>query len=114
VVDDEPTIREVLTRLLARRDYAVTEAASCLEAKAATERTAFDLVLCDVRLEDGSGVDCWRQLTDMQASLAGRFVFVTGDASAVPDGACPKVPVLSKPFTSSDLERVLVALEAGV
>jgi len=41
-------------------------------------------------------------------------VFVTGDAGALPDGACPRTPVLAKPFTASDLARVLEDVEVGV
>ena len=116
VIEDEVAIRALLVRLLTRRDYAVTEAASCGEAKAVSVGRAFDLVLCDVRLEDGHGADCLRHLRADQPAISKRFVFVTGDASALAEEQ-PEfagIPVLTKPFTVTDLERVLGDVEVGV
>jgi PAS domain S-box-containing protein len=109
VIEDELPIRNLLARLLTRRDYDVTEAASRAEAKCAAEKTTFDLVLCDVRLGDGNGGECLRDLRASHPDLGRRFVFVTGDIGALPDpehefGA---MPVLTKPFTAIDLDRLL-------
>jgi hypothetical protein len=52
-----------------------------------------------------------------RAARAGRrFVFVTGDIGALDDAAREfgDVPVLTKPFTASDLDRVLGDVEVGV
>jgi CheY-like chemotaxis protein len=116
VIEDEPPIRALLARLLARRDYAVTEAGSYETAKAASEGKTFDLVLCDVRLEDGSGAECLRHLMSRQPAIGRRFIFVTGDASALSDAQreFAGIPVLTKPFTASDFERMLGDVEVGV
>ena len=116
VIEDERPIRDLLVRLLARRDYSVTEASSCREAKAASEGRTFDLVLCDVRLEDGNGADCLRHLTAAQPAIGRRFVFVTGDIAALADNEreFAGIPVLTKPFTVTDLDRVLGDVEVGV
>ena len=116
VIEDEPPIRELLVRLLTRRDYAVTEAASYREAKTVTEGKTFDLVLCDVRLEDGSGAECLRHLMGAQPAIGRRFIFVTGDAGGIGDEQreFAGIPVLTKPFTASDFERVLGDVEVGV
>ena len=115
VIEDEKPVRDLLVRLLARRDYQVAVAASFGEAKAASERQTFDLVLCDVRLQDANGIECLRHLTGGQPPLARRVVFVTGDGSALggDDGELSGVPVLLKPFTASDLDRVLSDVEVG-
>jgi PAS domain S-box-containing protein len=116
VIEDEPPIRELLVRLLKRRDYAVTEAASYREAKALSDGKTLDLVLCDVRLEDGSGAELLRHLTGAQPAIGRRFIFVTGDAGAIGDQRreFAGIPVLTKPFTASDFERVLGDVEVGV
>jgi PAS domain S-box-containing protein len=116
VIEDEEPIRVLLARLLNRRDYEVTEAASCGEAKAISEGQSFDLVLCDVRLPDGNGADCLRHLLAAQPSLDRRCVFVTGDIGALDDASRKfgETPVLTKPFTASDLDRVLGDVEVGV
>jgi CheY-like chemotaxis protein len=66
-------------------------------------------VLCDVRLGDGNGVDCLRHLRETQPGIDRRFVFMTGDIGALDDTAAElgQLPVLAKPFTATDLDRVL-------
>jgi len=112
VVEDERPIRALLSRLLARRDYAVTEAASCAEAKAAISAHTFDLVLCDVRLGDGNGAEILRELRRTQPGVQRRFVFVTGDIAALADTEREfgELTVLTKPFTATDLDRLINGL----
>jgi PAS domain S-box-containing protein len=116
VIEDEESIRLLLARLLGRRDYEVTEASSCGEAKAVSHGQLFDLVLCDVRLRDGNGADCLRHLLAAQPSLSRRCAFVTGDIGALDDTAREfgDMPVLTKPFTAGDLDRLLGDVQVGV
>jgi CheY-like chemotaxis protein len=114
VIEDEKPIRALLVRLLARRGYAVTEAASYAEARAVSAARQFDLVLCDVRLPDGNGSDCLRHLRQAQPGVDRRFVFVTGDIAALGDGEFGDLPVLAKPFTASDLDAVIDSVEVAV
>jgi PAS domain S-box-containing protein len=114
IVEDEPPIRSLLARLVARRDYDVLVASSCAEAKGAAAAHTFDLVLCDVRLADGNGAEVFRCLRERQPELGHRFVFVTGDASPLTgaDREVAQMPRLSKPFTASDLDQLLDDLHA--
>ena len=109
VIEDERPIRALLSRLLSRRDYQVTEAASCAEAKAAIASQPFDLVLCDVRLGDGNGAEILREIRRTQPNVHRRFVFVTGDIAALADTEREfgELAVLTKPFTATDLDRLL-------
>jgi two-component system NtrC family sensor kinase len=115
IVEDEEPIRALLVRLLERREYDVTEAASCAEAKKASEGRTFDLVLCDVRLRDGNGGELLRHLVTVQPDVERRFVFVTGDIRGLGDDAreFSGMPVLTKPFTATDLDRLLGNVEVG-
>ena len=116
VIEDEEPIRSLLGRLLTRRDYEVAEASSCAQAKAFSEGRTFDLVLCDVRLGDGNGGDCLRHIRAAQPGLGRRVIFITGDIAALDDAAreFADLPVLTKPFTATDLDRVLGDVEVGV
>jgi PAS domain S-box-containing protein len=116
VVDDEAPIRTLLSRMLRRRGYAVTEVGSHAEMKAAVGAQPFDLVLCDVRLGDGNGADCLRDLRRAQPDIDRRFVFVTGDIAALADHEreLGDLRVLAKPFTAGDLDRVLGELAVTV
>ena len=116
IIEDDGQIRAVLKRLLSRRGYVVTEAQSFAEARTAGDAGTFDLVFCDVRLGDANGADCLRHFRAIQPGLDRRFVFVTGDIEGLGDAAREfgQVPVLSKPFTAIDLDRVLGDVEVGV
>ena len=112
VIEDEAPIRALLKRMLANRAYDVTEARSYAEVKSASALRPFDLVLCDVRLPDASGTDCLQYLRQAHPGIERRFVFMTGDFTAL-DAAGADVavlPVLSKPFTAADLDRVVGAV----
>ena len=116
VIEDEAPIRTLLARMLTNRDYVVTEAQSVASVRAVSGLHRFDLVLCDVRLGDGNGAECLRHLREIQPGVDRRFVFVTGDVSALDEGAMDlaNLPVLAKPFTAKDLDRVLETLEVPV
>ena len=62
VVEDDPTLRGGLGRLLDRWGYAVEMAGAAAEALAWLERERFDLVLLDLGLPDGDGLAVCRQL----------------------------------------------------
>jgi len=57
VVDDHAETRQLLTRSLERASYGVKAVASCAEAEAAVEQGTFDVVVLDVMLPDGSGIE---------------------------------------------------------
>jgi len=62
ILDDEPNIGSSLRLILEREGYAVSVARTLAETKTAAERA--DVLLLDVRLPDGSGIDLLRQLRD--------------------------------------------------
>lgn len=64
VVDDHEVVRQGLTTLLGRRDEfeVVAEAGTVAEALAAARRFVPDLVVMDVRLPDGSGIEACRDI----------------------------------------------------
>ena len=69
-----------------------------------------------MRLEDGTGIECLRQLRLVQPDVDRRFVFVTGDIAALAahQREYGELAVLTKPFTGSDLDRVLNGLSVTV
>jgi DNA-binding NarL/FixJ family response regulator len=64
VVDDHEVVRQGLVALLGRRDefQVVAEAGTASEALAAARRFVPDLVVMDVRLPDGSGIEACREI----------------------------------------------------
>lgn len=64
VVDDEPMVREVVTRYLQNDGHEVREAADGVEALRELDRRAFDLVVLDLMLPSVDGLSVLRQLRD--------------------------------------------------
>jgi signal transduction histidine kinase len=62
VVEDHESTRDVLTRLLQRAGHQVTTASNVAEALAAAENKKFDLVISDLGLPDGTGLELMEQL----------------------------------------------------
>jgi two-component system KDP operon response regulator KdpE len=62
IVDDEPAIRRLLRNTLAVQDYRVLEAATAKEALAVARHEKPDLVVLDLGLPDGDGLDVIREL----------------------------------------------------
>jgi DNA-binding response OmpR family regulator len=62
VVDDEPTVRDVVARYLERDGYVVREVGDGAEVAAAIESFRPDLVVLDVMLPGTSGLDVLREL----------------------------------------------------
>src|SRR5229473_381453 len=62
IVDDEPNILSSLESALGREGYQVESAATLADARARL-REAYDFVLLDVRLPDGSGLDLLAEIT---------------------------------------------------
>ena len=79
VVDDEPGIREVLQEVLSSLGYAVDTASNGKEAVRQIQSKRFDLILSDLCMPEMDGPALHRQITSMDAQLAKRMIFVTGD-----------------------------------
>jgi CheY-like chemotaxis protein len=74
VEDHEPTLA-VLMRLLRSLGHRVTGATSVASAAAAVRQDGFDVVISDLGLPDGSGLDLMREIRE---KYAGRAVALTG------------------------------------
>lgn len=62
IVEDDPMIRSFLKAVLEAEDYDVTEAESGAEMFAALDGKNFDVIVLDIMLPDGNGVDFARTL----------------------------------------------------
>jgi len=65
VVDDEPTVREVVANYLRRDGHDVAETADGAEALAMVERETFDLVVLDMMLPGVNGLDILRRIRQL-------------------------------------------------
>ncbi len=114
VVDDERSLREMLSIVLGREGYDVTTAEGV---GAALQQIANgplpDLLISDLRMPDGSGVDVLRALKERSPSSVGLLLtaFASAD-TAVEAMRLGAVDYLTKPFDVADLKlRVARYLE---
>jgi len=61
IIDDEDQLRKLLSRIISLAGFKATEAESLKTATKQLQHQTFDVVLCDVRLPDGNGVDFVKQ-----------------------------------------------------
>ena len=81
-VEDEPLNRRLLHAVLEPAGYKVVDAATLAEARAWLALNAPDLILLDLRLPDGNGLDLAREL---KGSDSRRMIpIVAATASAMP------------------------------
>ena len=81
IVDDNPLIIRSVTRLLAHRGYEVVTANSVADAGSAIASSRFNIVLTDLRLGDGSGLDVL-DLVDRAGVRTGTVVFTDESVDA--------------------------------
>ncbi len=80
VIDDEVRIGRVLSRILAK-EYEVTVHSDAREAVTALQSKAFDLIICDLRMPEISGVELYEIAIEADPAHAGKFLFLSGDLS---------------------------------
>jgi DNA-binding response OmpR family regulator len=71
VVDDHGDTVRAMTRLLQARGYSVSSATSFNAALEVAARQSFDLVISDIGLPDGSGLDLMRRLREGSDGISG-------------------------------------------
>ncbi len=108
VVDDERSLREFLEILLAREGHKVTVAEDAVSGIAKLKAADFDLVLTDLKLPQGSGMDVLRHVTesgaDAQVILMTAFATTENAVEAMRLGAYDYV---IKPFKVDELKVVI-------
>lgn len=91
VIDDEPTLRKLLSRLIGLEGYTVLTAGSLDEARKMLSRETIPVILCDVRLPDGNGVDFTKEMIakypDMQIILMTAYGDIQDGVQAMKNGA---------------------------
>ena len=108
VVDDELSMRELLEYMLTKEGYQVTCAENGQEAIDLLVKTNFDLLLCDIRLGDMTGLDVLRaskkKNPDCVVIMISAFATTETAVEAMNEGAYDYVP---KPFDKDELMQTI-------
>ena len=113
VVDDEPGIRTALRANFLRHGWNVETASSVREAMRVLEGREFDLIVTDIRMPDGSGMEVMRSAR--QSSPGAAVILLTAYGSvpdavrAMRDGA---LDYLTKPISFDQLQATAAQFTA--
>jgi two-component system response regulator PilR (NtrC family) len=114
VVDDEPSMREMLRIVLKRDGYDVVTAGTGREAVDALKRERVDLLLSDIRMPDLSGVEVLRAAKEIDGDIVAFMMTAFASTStAVEAMRLGAVDYFTKPFSMDELRlKVRRHLEA--
>ena len=108
VVDDELSMRELLEVLLTRQGYKISCAENGRKAISMIEKTYFDLLLCDIRLGDITGLDVLRASKKKNQNtvviMISAYATTETAVEAMNEGAYDYVP---KPFDNEELIQTI-------
>ncbi len=113
IVDDERSMRELLDYMLSREGYEISLAANGRTAVEMVESNDYDLILCDIRLGDITGLEVLRAAKQKKPQtvviMISAYATTETAVEAMNDGAFDYVP---KPFDNNELKETIAnALE---
>jgi two-component system, NtrC family, response regulator len=128
LIDDEEKLRNLMGRIIKSEGFDVVEASDCRTGLKKAEQQQFDVILCDVKLPDGSGVELVEKLK--KASPLTEVILLTAygnipdGVKAIKNGAFDYItkgddhdkilPLLYKAFEKAKLQKRINTLEKQV
>jgi CheY-like chemotaxis protein len=117
IVEDEPTVAELIADVLAEEGYRVDTLLDSRSALGRLEEKKYSLVVCDLKMPHMDGPGLYQALVRGENPMQHRVLFVTGDTMGPRTLEFLKssgVPYLAKPFLVEELkEAVRQALAAA-
>ena len=108
LIDDEDDIIEMVGRVLCEDGYHVVSARNGFQALQHLRDNTYDLLICDIKMPEMSGIDLWNQLVGRDPNMRARIVFITGDVANERTAEFlqrTEAPVLRKPFEIEALRK---------
>ena len=110
VVEDEPALATAVSEALADAGFRADVAGDGQQALDRVRQSAYDVVICDLKMPRLDGRAFYLEVARTTPSLARRIVFVTGDVAGtdaarfLEDSGCRW---LAKPFRLRDLLQIV-------
>ncbi|HEX6179138.1 MAG TPA: sigma-54 dependent transcriptional regulator [Thermoanaerobaculia bacterium] len=108
IVDDEASLRDFLGIVFEEEGWNVEAAASLAEARVSIAKREPDLVLCDLMVPDGSGIDLLKEVKAQDSSIV--FIMITAHTStktAVEALKAGAFDYIAKPFDIEELKIIV-------
>uniref|UniRef100_UPI003FF0A861 efflux RND transporter permease subunit n=1 Tax=Alistipes shahii TaxID=328814 RepID=UPI003FF0A861 len=125
IIDDEEQLRRLMARIIGLEGYEVAEAPDCASGMKTLRRYDPDVVLCDVKLPDGNGVEMVGRIKE--AAPATEVILLTAygnipdGVQAIKNGAFDYItkgddnnkilPLLSRAAEKAEMQRRLTRIE---
>jgi two-component system, NtrC family, response regulator PilR len=108
IVDDEASLRDFLEIVFQEDGWRVQTAATLAEARLSLQKSEPDLVLCDLMVPDGSGIDLLREIKEKTPSIALIMITAhTSTKSAVEALKAGAFDYIAKPFDIDELKIIV-------
>jgi signal transduction histidine kinase/CheY-like chemotaxis protein len=107
VVDDEPVVREFISKVLTAEGHQVEAVDNAEDALELVRNKMFRIILLDIKMPGMSGIDLYKRFQKIAPSLARKVIFVTGDVMGTRTTAFlskAKSPYITKPFNANQLK----------
>lgn len=128
IVDDEEKLRSLLKRIISLEGFTVHEAANLKSANKILDRDSIDILLCDVKLPDGNGVDFTQEMKKkfplLEIILLTAYGNITDGVQAMKYGAYDYItkgddndkiiPLLNNAMQKAQLQKRVQQLETEV
>ncbi|MFZ6664755.1 sigma-54-dependent transcriptional regulator [Cytophagales bacterium SYC-11] len=125
IIDDEEKLRVLLARIISLEGFEVFQAEDCKSALTRMERTDIDVILCDVKLPDGNGIDLVKKIKDKypipEIVLLTAYGNISDGVQAIKNGAFDYItkgddnnkiiPLLNRAIEKVDLAKRVLQLE---
>lgn len=125
IIDDEEKLRTLLTRIISLEGFDVMQAGDCKTALRKLEQHDMDVVLCDVKLPDGNGVELAKTIKDKfvlpEIILLTAYGNIPDGVQAIKNGAFDYItkgddnnkiiPLLYRAIEKVDLTKRVLQLE---
>jgi two-component system NtrC family sensor kinase len=111
IVEDEDAIQRMLTRYFESRGHTVTTVGDGVAALRHAEQSAYDVVVCDLRLPGVDGFETLRRLREMPTGARCKCILMTGANAKVPAGplrdALRLSAIVNKPFEIDEMRSAV-------
>jgi two-component system, NtrC family, response regulator len=128
IIDDEEKLRSLMKRIITLEGYHVLEVGTIKAAQKLLEKEEIDVIICDVKLPDGSGVDFPKFLKEKYPALEVVLLTAYGNipdgVQAIKNGAFDYltkgddnnriIPLLNRAFEKVQLQKRIEKLEQQV
>ncbi|KAA5533797.1 sigma-54-dependent Fis family transcriptional regulator [Taibaiella lutea] len=126
IIDDEEKLRTLLARIISLEGFEVVQAGDCKTALKKLEQNDIHIVLCDVKLPDGNGIDIVKKIKDrfpyIEIILLTAYGNIPDSVQAIKNGAFDYItkgddnnkiiPLLYRAFEKVALSKRVEQLES--